>query len=113
MNHASVKQATMLATPDGAWVSPGTPEFLAALRDHNADGDPVAYAIKTLGFIRMQTIEQAVVEIDLRPRKVELPALLAVQQQLQGVDVRLFRIRYFDTQWQSEICSSVALFRRA
>jgi len=33
-------------------------------------------------------------------------ALLAVQQQLLTSDVRLFRIKYFDTTWQSEIASS-------
>jgi hypothetical protein len=52
-------------------------------------------------------VEQAIVEIELHPRKVELPALLAVQQQLQSANVRLFQIKYFNTQWQSEICYSV------
>jgi hypothetical protein len=37
---------------------------------------------------------------------VELAALLAVQQQLLSSDVRLFRIKYFDTAWKSEIGSS-------
>jgi hypothetical protein len=98
---------TILVTPDGGLVSPDAPDFLAAVAPAHPDGDPVAYAIKQLGFIRFQTIEQTVVEIELHPRKVKLQALLAVQQQSQAADHRLFRIKYLDAQWRSEICSSV------
>jgi hypothetical protein len=97
---------TMLVTPDGKWVSPDTPDFLAALGDPDPDYDAVAFAVKNLGFIKFQVIQRSIVEIELHPRNVELPALLAVQQQLLSCEVRLFRIRYFDTDWQSEISSS-------
>ncbi len=103
-----MKQLTILVTPDGQWVLPDTPEFFAALGDPNPDYDAVAFAVKNLGFIRFQVIEQSIVEIELHPRNVELAALLAVQQQLLSSEVRLFRIKYFDMGWKSEISSSVA-----
>lgn len=101
-----MKQLTILITPDGQWVLPDTPDFFAALGDPDPDYDAVAFAVKNLGFIKFQVIEQSIVEIELHPRNVELAALLAVQQQLLCSDVRLFRIKYFDTSWQSEIGSS-------
>ena len=96
----------MLVTPDGQWIFPQSEEFHAALGDPDPDYDAVAFAVKNLGFIKFQVIEKSIVEIELHPRNVELPALLAVQQQLLVSEVRLFRIRYFDSAWQSEISSS-------
>jgi hypothetical protein len=96
----------MLVTPDGEWVSPNTPEFFVALGDPNPDYDAVAFAVKNLGFIKFQVIERSIVEVELHPRNVELPALLAAQQQLFTSEVKLFRVRYFDTAWQSEISST-------
>lgn len=101
-----MQHTTMLVTPDGEWLSPGTPEFFAALGDPDPDYDAVAFAIKNLGFIKFQVIQHSIVEIELHPRNVEIPALLAVQQQLLSSEVRLFRIRHFDTDWESEITSS-------
>ena len=101
-----MKQLTILITPEGQWVLPDTPEFFTALGDPNPDYDAIGFAVKNLGFIKFQVIEQSIVEIELHPRNVELAALLAVQQQLLTSDVRLFRIKYFDTTWQSEIASS-------
>jgi hypothetical protein len=96
----------MLVTSGGDWVFPESPEFLEALGDPNPDYDAEAFAIKNLGFIKFQTIENTVSEIELHPRNVELPALLAVQQQLLSCPAKLFRIKYFDTEWRSEISSS-------
>jgi hypothetical protein len=101
-----VQHFTMLVTPDGEWVLPDSPEFFAALGDPNPDYDAIAFAVKNLGFIKFQVIERSIVEIELHPRNVELPALLAAQQQLFTSVVKLFRIRYFDTAWQSEISST-------
>ena len=101
-----MEHLTMLVTPDGEWVSPGTPDFFAALGDPDPDYDAVAFAVKNLGFIKFQVIQQSIVEVELHPRNVELPALLAAQQQLITSQVKLFRIRYFDTEWQSEISST-------
>jgi len=101
-----VKQLTILITPDGRWVLPDTPDFFKALGDPDPDYDAVGFAVKNLGFIKFQMIEQSVVEIELHPHNVELAALLAVQQQLLSSNVRLFRLKYFENGWKSEISSS-------
>lgn len=97
---------TMLITPDGEWLSPDTPEFAAALGDPDPDYDSVAFAVKNLGFIKFQMIERSIIEIEFHPRNVGLAGLLVVQQQLLSSTVRLFRVKYFDTEWHSEISSS-------
>ena len=101
-----MQRVTMLATPDGEWVFEGSPEFHAALGDPDPDYDATLFAVKNLGFISMETMGGAVIEIGLHPRNVELPALLAVQHQLQSSRVQLFRIKYFDAAWNSEIVYS-------
>jgi len=102
----TVNRLTMLVTPAGEWVLENSSEFLAALGDLDPDYDTASYAVKNLGFIKFQILDQSVVEVELHPYTVELPALLAVQQQLQTSNVRLFRIRYFTSSWQSEIFSN-------
>jgi hypothetical protein len=101
-----VKRLTTLVTPEGQWVFPGSSEFLEALGDPDPDYDAEAFAVKNLGFIKFSMIERSITEIELHPRNVALAALLAVQQQIQSSDVKLFRIKYFDTAWHSEITSS-------
>lgn len=96
----------MLVTPDGECVLPDAANIVAAAETADRDNDPVSQAVKNRGFIRLQMIEDAIVEVELHPHNVKLAALLAAQQQLQTTDMRLFRIKYFDTEWQSEICSS-------
>ena len=97
---------TMLVTPNGGWVSPNSAEFYTALGDPDPDYDTIMFAVKNLGFIKFQVIQHSIVEIELNPRNVELPSLLTVQEQLLSSKVKLFRIKYFDKTWQSEISSS-------
>lgn len=104
-----MKHLTLLISPDGRWVVEDSAEFLEALGDAHPDYDASAYAVKNLGFVKFQILDQSVIEIELHPYTVELPALLAAQQQLLMSKVRLFRIRYFDTIWRSEILSSADL----
>ncbi len=102
-----MKRLTMLVTPDGQWVFEDSAEFLMALGDPNPDYDASSFAVKNFGFIKFQVHDGSVVEIELHPRNVQLPALLAVQQQLLSSQVKLFRIKYFDIAWRSEIMTSV------
>ena len=101
-----MKRLTMLVTSDGQWVLEDSAEFLAALGDPNPDYDAASFAVKNLGFIKFQVLDGSIVEIELHPRNVQLPALLAVQQQLLSSQVKLFRIKYFDTAWHSEIMTA-------
>ncbi|MGE5269373.1 MAG: hypothetical protein ACM3JG_06830 [Thiohalocapsa sp.] len=97
---------TMLVNGNGEWLLPDTPEFLEALGDPTPDYDAVSFAVKNLGFIKLQIFGQSIIEIELHPRAVELPALLAAQQQVLSSQVKLFRIKYFDGEWASEITSA-------
>jgi hypothetical protein len=101
-----LQRLTMLVTSDAQWVLPDTPEFFEALGDPDPDYDSSAFAVKNLGFIRYQVLERSIVEVELHPRNVELPALLAVQQEILRSQVSLFRLKFFDTEWHSEISSS-------
>jgi hypothetical protein len=101
-----VKRLSMLVTPEGQWMLEDSTEFRAALGDPNPDYDAAQFAVKNLGFIKFQILDCSIVEIELHPRNVGLPALLAVQQQLLSSRVRLFRIKYFDTSWRSEIMTA-------
>ena len=102
-----MNRLTMLVTADGEWLLEDSTEFRAALGDLDPDYDAASFAVKNLGFIKIQSIDNLIIEIELHPRNVELPALLAVQQHLLSSQVKLFRIKYFDLVWHSEItCSS-------
>jgi hypothetical protein len=104
-----VNRLTMLVTAEGDWVLENSAEFRAALGDPEPDYDAGLFAVKNLGFIKFQILEESITEIELHPRNVELPALLATQQQLLSSKVKLFRIKYFDTSWKSEILCSAEL----
>src|ERR1700724_1901760 len=103
----------MLVTPDGRWVFPNSEEFLTALGDPAPDYDAISFAVKNLGFIKLQIIGQSIIEIELHPRNVELPALLAAQQQLLSRRIKLFRIRFLDTSRTSAPCSRTKTIRCA
>lgn len=96
----------MMIASDGSWMAPDGPEFFAALGNPDPDYDATGFAVRNLGFIKVEMFQHASIEIELHPRNVELPALLAVQQQLQSSPAKLFRIKFLDTEWRSEISSS-------
>jgi hypothetical protein len=101
-----MNRITMFAAKDGSWTLENSSEFLAVLGDPNPDYDAAAFAVKNLGFVKFEMLDDSIIEIELHPHTVELAALLAVQQQILASRVRLFRIRYFDTAWRSEITPS-------
>jgi hypothetical protein len=96
----------MLVTAEGKWVLPGSEEFLAALGDPDPDYDAVGFAIRNLGFIKFQVLDRVVTEIELHPRNVDLRALLAVEKLLGEAGTSLFRVKYLEAEWHSEIFAS-------
>ncbi len=102
----TVHNLTMMVTPDGRWVLPASPEFFAALGDPNPDYDAQSFAIRNLGFVKFEILDRLVTEIELHPRNVARAALLAVQDKLLSSPIKLFRIKYLDREWHSEISSS-------
>lgn len=97
---------TMLVTAEGKWVLPDSEGFLAALGDPEPDYDAVGFAVRNLGFVKFQVLDQRVTEIELCPRNVELRALLAVEQLLCESGTNLFRLRWLADEWHSEISAS-------
>jgi hypothetical protein len=55
-------------------------EFVGLLGDNAPDYDAVSFVVRNLGFIKFQISGQSIVEIDLHPRNVSMPALTAVQE---------------------------------
>ena len=104
-----MKQLTMFVTSEGRWVLGDSDEFLSVLGDLDPDYDSAMFAVKNLGFIKFQMFEDSIVEIELHPRNTELVAVRAVEQQLFSTNVKLFRLKFFDTSWKSEIYSSSAV----
>jgi hypothetical protein len=104
-----VNRLTMLVTAEGHWVLEDSAEFHAALGDPEPDYDACLFAVKNLGFVKFQILDNSIIEIDLHPQNVELAALLALQQQLLSSQVKLFRIKYFESSWKSEILCSAEL----
>jgi len=98
-----VNRLTMLVTAEGDWVIEDSAEFRTALGDPKPDFDGSAFAVKNLGFIKFQILDHSIIEIELHPQNVELPALLPVQQQILSSHIKIFRIRHLDNTWNSEI----------
>jgi hypothetical protein len=101
-----VEQLTLLFSPDGTCLLPDGEEFLAALGDPNPDYDAVGFAVRNLGFIKFQVLDRLVTEIELHPRNVVRGVLLAVERQLRKPGTKLFRIKYLEGEWRSEISAS-------
>ena len=101
-----MQRLTMLVSPEGQWLLPESEEFFQLLNDPAPDYDAVAFAVKNLGCIKFDVVEKSIIELELHPRIVELSALLAAQQAIVQSNVSLFRLKFFDGAWQSEISSS-------
>lgn len=101
-----MNQLVLMATPNGKWVLPASDEFLGALGDPNPDYDGPGFAIRNLGFIKLQMLDHTLIEIELHPRNVAQPALRAVIDQVMAAELKLFRIKYLKGGWQSEIAAS-------
>src|SRR5690348_1071829 len=98
-----VTPLTMIVTADGEWVLPDSEAFLAALGDPEPDFDGVGFAVRNLGHIKFLFLDRLVTEIDLHPRNVGPAALQAAQAQVRRSPAKLFRIKYLQGDWKSEI----------
>jgi hypothetical protein len=93
----------MMVTGDGEWLLPDTPEFFAALGDPDPDYDSISFAVEHLCFVQFKVFGQSIAVTYLHMRTVEIPS---AQQQVLSCQTKIFRIKYFDTEWRSEISSS-------
>jgi hypothetical protein len=103
---APVQLLTVFVTTDGKWVLPGSQEFFAALGDPDPDYDAAGFAVRNLGFVKFHVVDRIVAEIELHPRNVDLRSLLALERLLCESGTNLFRIKYLQDEWRSEISAS-------
>jgi hypothetical protein len=103
---ALLQQLTMFVTAEGKRVLPDSEEFLASLGDPDPDYDAGGFAVRNLGFVKFQVLDRLVTEIELHPRNVDVRALHALEGLLAEAGTKLFRIKYLEDSWRSEISSS-------
>jgi len=98
-----MQNETFLVSPEGRWLPEGSPEFLREVGDLDPDYDAAMFAVKNLGFIKVEIITELVVSITLHPSNVDLNSLIAVNHVLSKSTARAFCIRFLTTRWEREI----------
>ena len=67
-----MQNETFLVSPEGRWLPEGSQEFLREVGDLDPDYDAAMFAVKNLGFIKVEIITELVVSITLHPSNVDL-----------------------------------------
>lgn len=101
-----MQHQAFLVTPDGRWLPEGGADFLTEVGDPDPDFDAPMFAVKNLGFVRIELIADLVVSITVHPRNVDLNSLIAVEHSLASSTARAFYLRYLTTRWETEMLSS-------
>jgi hypothetical protein len=89
-----VRQPAVLVTSDGRRVLPEGDQFFAGLAQ--LAPDPIAFAIRNLGFVKFQPLDERVTLIELHPGAVGRRALLAAERRIAESGGTLFRLSYLD-----------------
>ena len=97
-------RACVIVGPNG-WFYQNSPEFLRELGDPAPNYDAVLFAVRNLGFVRLESFA-VLLEITLNPKHVEERTLQRVQRLLPASNAELFRVRYLDICWRSETLAS-------
>lgn len=95
-----MRQRAMLVTSDGRRVLSEGDQFFAGLAQ--LAPDPVAFAIRSLGFVKFQPLDERVTLIELHPHAVSRHALLAAERRIAGSGGTLFRIGLLDVDQPSQ-----------
>jgi hypothetical protein len=77
-----VNRLTMLVSAEGTWMFEDSVEFRAALGDPQPDYDAAAFAVKNLGFIKFQILDNSIIEIDSIPVTSKSPPCLPFSSSL-------------------------------
>jgi hypothetical protein len=101
-----MQNETFLVSPEGRWLPEGSQEFLREVGDLDPDYDAAMFAVKNLGFIKVEIITDLVVSITVHPSTVDLNSLIAVNHVLSKSTARAFCIRFLTTRWEREILPS-------
>jgi hypothetical protein len=96
----------MLVTSDGKRVLPESDEFFVTLGRLAPDREPIDFAVRDLGFVKIEVFDHSIAVIELHPRNVDRRALLATERRIAELGAKLFLIKYLDDARQSHIASS-------
>lgn len=102
----AIQHQTFLVTPDGRWLPEGGTDFLEEVGDLDPDYDAPMFAVKNLGFARVELISDLVISITVHPRNVDLNSLIAIEHSLANSSARAFYIRFLTTRWETELLST-------
>jgi hypothetical protein len=97
---------TVLISPQGAWFAGSGPALNEAIGYPDPDFDVAAFAVRNLGYIKVETIENILLDIEFHPLHVAPAALAAAQDHLAASLQRLVRLRYLAQEWRTEIAVS-------
>jgi len=103
-----MQDEVFLVSPEGRWLPEGSLEFLTELGEVDPDYDATMFAVKNLGFIKVELVGDLVVNITVHPRNTELAGITSVQKALFDSPARAFCLRFFTTRWEREILPDAA-----
>jgi hypothetical protein len=94
---------TLLISPAGAWFSGDSPALHQAIGYPEADFDAVGFAVRNLGYIKLEIVEDVLLDLEFHPLHVSRLAHDAARDHLSGARHRLVRLRYLADDWRSEL----------
>jgi hypothetical protein len=107
-----MRVTTALISPEGTWLPASGMALHQALGYPDPDFDAAGFAVRNLGYIKLEMIEDALLDIECHPQHVSPAALAAVQRHLESSGQRLFRLRYLAEDWRTEVIVSPTLASR-
>jgi hypothetical protein len=94
---------TLLISPAGAWLSGDSPALHQAIGYPEADFDAVGFAVRNLGYIKLEIVEDVLLDLEFHPLQVSRLAHDAAQDHLSAARQPLVRLRYLAEEWRSEL----------
>jgi hypothetical protein len=101
-----VNEATMLVTSDGKHILPESDKFFIRLRDLAPGHDAADFAVRRLGFIKLQLLDRRVGFVELQPQNVDQRALAAAERWIGEHSGARFLIKRPDLEARAQIAIS-------
>jgi hypothetical protein len=103
---------TLLVSSEGAWLRGDSPALHQAIGYPEPDFDAVGFAVRNLGYIKLETVDDVLLDVEFHPLHVTRIAHDAAQDHLRSSHPRLVRLRYLADDWRSELAVSTELAAR-
>ena len=96
---------TSILSPEGEWLADGA-ALAAAIGCRDADFDVVGFAVRNLGYLRFEIVENILLEIEFHPPHVSRRAIAAAQERIAISPPGIFRLRHLEQEWRTELLMS-------